>query len=167
MKTSQELEHQAVLQVAALMGAAARTAPKTRGIDNIRIAVIDDEADKQQLIARMQEIGKKENRPGLLRDAANIAAAPAIVIVGVAANPAKLDCGFCGYVTCDALVESGGICGFNSVDLGIASSSAAAIASQFHIDNRLMYSIGRACLDMKLLGEDVKQALGIPLERDR
>jgi len=34
MKTSAELEKSAALQVAALMAAAARTAPKTRGIDN-------------------------------------------------------------------------------------------------------------------------------------
>ena len=40
IKTSSELEHQAALQVAALMAAAARTAPKTRGIDNIRVLAI-------------------------------------------------------------------------------------------------------------------------------
>jgi uncharacterized ferredoxin-like protein len=163
MKSAQELEQQAVLQVAALMAAAARTAPKTRGLDNIRVAVIDDEPARQRLITTMQEIGQKEQRPGLVRDAGNIAAAPAIVVIGVAANPAKLDCGFCGHVKCDGLVASGGICAFNSIDLGIAVTSALVVASQFHIDNRLMYSIGRACLDLQLLGADVKQALGIPL----
>jgi uncharacterized ferredoxin-like protein len=38
MKTPAELEKSAALQVAALMAAAARTAPKTRGIDNINTA---------------------------------------------------------------------------------------------------------------------------------
>ena len=43
MKTSGELEHAAAQHVAALMAASARTAPKTRGIDNIKIIAIDDE----------------------------------------------------------------------------------------------------------------------------
>jgi uncharacterized ferredoxin-like protein len=42
-------------------------------------------------------------------------------------------------------------------------TSAVAMASGLHIDNRMMYSIGRACLDLGLFGKDVKQALGIPL----
>ena len=46
MKTSAELEQQAALQVASLMAAAARTAPKTRGIDNIRVIGIEDPATK-------------------------------------------------------------------------------------------------------------------------
>jgi hypothetical protein len=48
MKTSVELEKSAALQVATLMVAAARTAPKTRGIDNIKTAAIDDEPTKQK-----------------------------------------------------------------------------------------------------------------------
>ena len=42
MKTSAELEQQAALQVASLMAAAARTAPKTRGIYHIRVVGIED-----------------------------------------------------------------------------------------------------------------------------
>jgi uncharacterized ferredoxin-like protein len=30
-------------------------------------------------------------------------------------------------------------------------------------DNRIMYSIARACIDLKLFSQTVKQALGIPL----
>ena len=56
MTTSNELEKQAALQVAALMAAAARTAPKTRGVDNIKVLAIDDEPTKQKLIAKMREI---------------------------------------------------------------------------------------------------------------
>jgi len=163
MKTSVELEKQAALQVAALMAAAARTAPKTRGIDNIRVLAIDDDASKQQLIAKMREISVKEKRPGLARDAGNIEHSPVIVVIGVEANPAGLNCGFCNKPTCEALGEVGGICAFNSVDLGIATTSAAAVAALHHVDNRMMYSIGRAALDLRLFGEGVKQALGLPL----
>jgi uncharacterized ferredoxin-like protein len=163
MKTSTELETAAARQVAALMLAAARTAPKTRGIDNIRAAAIDDEPTKQKLIARMREIAAKENRPSLARDAGNIEHSPAVVVIGVEANTAGLNCGYCGHPSCDALEQAGGICTFNSIDLGIATASAAGVAGRHHIDNRVMYSIGRASLDMGLLGPKVKQALGIPL----
>jgi uncharacterized ferredoxin-like protein len=163
MKTSVELEKTAALQVAALMVAAARTAPKTRGIDNIRTIAIDDEAAKRTVIAKMREIATKENRPSLVRDAGNIENSPALVVIGVESNTAGLNCGFCGQPTCEALESTGGTCTFNSIDLGIATASAAEVAGRFHIDNRIMYSIGRACLDLKMFGPKVKQALGIPL----
>ena len=163
MKASADLERQAALQVAALMTAAARTAPKTRGVDNIQILAIDDEPTKQQLIAKMREIAVKENRPGFARDAGNIEKSPAMVVIGVAAHTAGLNCGFCGKPTCDALEAAEGICTFNSIDLGIATASAAEIAGRMHMDNRVMYSIGRAGLDLKFFDPSVRQALGIPL----
>ena len=163
MKTSVELEKTAAQQVAALMVAAARTAPKTRGIDNIRTAAIDDEPTKQKLIAKMREIAANENRPSLARDAGNIERSPAVVVIGVEANTAGLNCGYCGHPSCDALEQAGGICTFNSIDLGIATASAAEVAGRHHIDNRVMFSIGRASMDLGLLGPKVKQALGIPL----
>jgi uncharacterized ferredoxin-like protein len=163
MKTSVELETTAAQQVAVLMVAAARTAPKTRGIDNIRTAAIDDEPTRQKLVARMREIAAKENRPSLARDAGNIERSPAVVVIGVEANTAGLNCGFCGHPSCDALEQAGGVCTFNSIDLGIATASAAEVAGRHHIDNRVMYSIGRASMDLGLLGPKVKQALGIPL----
>lgn len=163
MKTATELEQQAAVQVAALMAAAARTSPKTRGIDNIRVLAIDDEPGKQRIIAKMKEIARMENRPSMERDANNIAAAPALLVIGAETNPAGLNCGFCGQATCESLEAAGGVCVFNSIDLGIATCSAAEIAGRFHVDNRVMYSIGRACLDLRLFGGKVKQALGIPL----
>ena len=163
MKASAELENNAALQVAALMAAAARTAPKTRGIDNIHAAVIDDEPTRRRLVAKMREVGARENRPGIVRDAGNVEHSPALVLIGVEANPAGLNCGYCGHPSCDLMTDAGGICSFNSIDLGIATASAAEVAGRFHIDNRVMYSIGRVSMELGLLGPNVKQALGIPL----
>ena len=162
MRDSTEWEKTAALHVAALMVAAALTAPKTRGIDNIEAIAIDDEPGRKKLIARMREIATQENRPSLARDAGNIEHAPVVVVIGVKSNTAGLNCGFCGKPTCAALEESGGICSFNSIDLGIATASAAELAGRFHIDNRVMYSIGRASMDLHLLPNS-RQALGIPL----
>ncbi len=163
MKGSSELEIAAVMDAARLMTASARTAPKTRGIDNIEILLIDDEPSRAKLIQKMKDISKSEDRPSFGRDAESIAASPAIVLIGVKSNPSGLNCGFCGYKTCEALKKTVGVCAYNSIDLGIAITSAAAIASGFHIDNRIMYSVGRAGLDLKFFSKDVRQALGLPL----
>lgn len=163
MRRSADLEKDAAARVAELMAAAARTAPKTRGIDNIEVIAIDDEPAKARLIQKMKDISRLENRPSMERDANSITSAPAIIIIGTRSNPAGLNCGFCGYETCEGLKKTKGVCAYNSIDLGIAVSSAVSIANQFHIDNRVMHSIGRASLDLNFFDKDVKQALGIPL----
>ena len=90
MKTSAELEQQAALQVASLMAAAARTAPKTRGIDNIRIIGIEDADTKDRLVSKMRELAKSEDRAWFERDATCIENSLAVLLVGVASNPANL-----------------------------------------------------------------------------
>lgn len=163
MKRSNELELDGAIEVAKHMALAARTAPKTCGIDNIEVAAINDEPTKKKLAEKMKEISKKENRLSMERDANSIEILPVIIVIGVKSNPAGLNCGFCGYPTCAELRKTKGICAYNSIDLGIAVDSAAGIANSFHADNRVMYSIGRACLDLKIFSQTVKQALGIPL----
>lgn len=163
MKASVELGKAAALQVAALMAAAARTAPKTRGIDNIKTFAINDDPTKEKLGSRMRQIGANEDRPSVARDAVNIENSSAVVVIGVESNTAGLNCGYCGKPSCELLEEADGVCAFNSIDLGIAAASAVEVAGRFHVDNRIMFSIGRACLDLSLFGPKVKQALGIPL----
>jgi uncharacterized ferredoxin-like protein len=164
MKNSNELEQQAALQVAALMTAAARTAPKTCGIDNIKIAAIDDTATRDKLVAKMKELAQARNWPSLERDANNIANSPAIVLIGVESNPARIKCDWCGFGECSELEKGDGVCSFNSIDLGIAASSAASVAADARVDTRMMFSIGCAALELDLFGnKKVKQALGIPL----
>jgi uncharacterized ferredoxin-like protein len=163
MRRSDELEKEAVKDVAEFMAAAARTAPKTRGVDNIEVVLIDDRPSRESLIGRMKKMSAAEKRPSMERDADSISDSPAILVIGARANPAGLNCGCCGFGTCDGLKKAGGVCAYNSMDLGIAASSAVSIADGFHVDNRIMYSIGRASIDLGFLPKDVKQALGIPL----
>ncbi|MCX5715814.1 MAG: DUF2148 domain-containing protein [Candidatus Omnitrophica bacterium] len=162
IRESGEAEILAIEQVANLMAAAARTAPKTCGIDNIPVLILT-EKDVKSLIPKMAEISKRENRPSLERDSRNIENVKVCVVLGAKSNPPGLNCGFCGFKTCNELKEKDGICAFNSMDLGIALGSASEIAGRFHIDNRLMYSIGRASLELGLFDKEVKQAIGIPL----
>jgi uncharacterized ferredoxin-like protein len=163
MKTSTELEKQAASQVTSLMAAAARTAPKTRGIDNIRVMAIDDDDAKNRLIRKMRELAQSENRPSFNRDATCVKSSSAVLVIGVESNPAGLNCGCCGHKTCADLESAHGLCSFNSIDLGIAACSAASVAADSRVDTRLMFSIGHACLALDLFGNKVKLILGIPL----
>lgn len=163
MKQSDKLEREAISSAVSLMAAAARTAPKTRGIDNIKVISIDDEATGKRLIETMKDISKREKRPSFERDANSILSSGVSLVVGAISNPAGLNCGYCGYKTCEELRKTGGVCAYNSIDLGIAVTSAVSIASRLYIDNRIMYSIGKAAIELKLFGDDVRQALGIPL----
>lgn len=162
IRKSQDAELKAIEQVADLMTAAARTAPKTRGIDNIQVIVLTAD-DVQKIRTKMAELAKRDNRPSFERDAKNLETVKVCVIIGSKNNPAGLNCGYCGFKTCEELKSKGGICAYNSMDLGIALSSAASIAGQFHIDNRIMYSIGKTALELGLFEKEVAQAIGIPL----
>jgi len=51
----------------------------------------------------------------------------------------------------------------NTGDLGIAVGSAASIAMDERVDNRIMHSVGKAAVDLNLLGEETKIIYGIPL----
>jgi len=163
MRDALDLEKKALASCAELMASAARTSPKTRGRDNIITGVIDDRHELKDLAENMRRISKRDNRPSLERDAGNIENLEMVFLLGVKDNPAGLNCGYCGCKTCDAMKERGGICAFNSIDLGIACGSSAGVAARLHVDNRVMYSIGLAALEMGLFPKDVKQALGIPL----
>jgi uncharacterized ferredoxin-like protein len=164
MRDQDSLECEAVGQVASLMAAAARTAPKTRGVDNIRIFALDDAESRGRVADKMVELARRDGRPSLERDARAVATSPAVLVIGVVSNPAGLDgCGFCGQKTCEAQQAAGGVCAFNSIDLGIAACSAASVASQNRVDSRVMFSIGKACVELKLFPAEVRQALGIPL----
>lgn len=160
---SEELEKDALLHILKMLAVSARTAPKTRGIDNIDIVAIEREDEKNKIISKMKELSKSENRPSFERDANSIEKAGAILIIGVKSNACGLNCGYCGYKNCAELTNTNGICAYNSIDLGIAAGSCLDMAGRMHVDNRLMYSIGRSALDLNLFESDIKQALGIPL----
>jgi len=158
----EDIKEDVLKDVAEFMCAAARTAPKTRGIDNLVIVILD-KAEREKVIAKMKEIAKRDSRPSCERDAGNIAGTGHIVVIGTKKIPVGLNCGFCGYPTCEELGKTKGVCAYNAMDLGIALGSSAALASRFHIDNRLMFSIGKAAIELGLLGENIIQAIGVPL----
>ena len=87
-----------------------------------------------------------------------------VVLIGVKNIPLGLTtCGFCGYTNCAASVKAGSLCAFNTTDLGIAIGSAVSIAADNRIDNRVMFSLGKAALSLGLFEENIPIAYGIAL----
>lgn len=161
---SEEMELRAALDAAARVCAAARTAPKARGIDSIRTAVLTD-ADKDSVADAMEKFGTEQGADFFLRDAGNVRAAKVLVLIGIEEGQRGLGeiCGYCHHRDCAACRESGGVCVYDPLDVGIALGSAAATAADLRMDSRILFSAGRAALEMGIMGENVRHIFGLPL----
>jgi uncharacterized ferredoxin-like protein len=157
------LETEGVMEAARAMCVAARTAPKAHGTDNLFVAVLTGE-EKEKLVAEMRRIGEAPSSAFFARDARNVHSAEAIVLIGTRVTTLGVpSCGFCGFKDCTDNEAHGGICAFNTGDLGIAVGSAVSVAADRRVDSRVMFSAGRAALNLHALGDEVRIAFGIPL----
>lgn len=158
-----DVETQGLFEAARQICLAARTAPKGRGKDLLTTAIVSGE-EKNQITKQMREIGKRCEIPFFGRDADNIDHVELLVLIGTRKEPLGLPhCGFCGFCDCQAMLNAGGSCSFNVGDLGIALGSAVSRAADMRVDNRIMYSVGKAVLELGLLDQSVKLVYGIPL----
>ncbi len=121
--------------------------------------ITDDEI--KALSANMLEIAAEKEMKFFLRDADNILSAECILLIGTREQPMGLNCGHCGYATCEARA-AGVPCAINSVDVGIAIGSACATAADHRVDTRVMFSAGLAAQRMGWL-EDCHQVFAIPV----
>lgn len=162
---STKAEEQAVLNLAYGICAAMRTAPRACGIDHLETAILTGE-DKAKLSAEMRRIGKSigEAADFFVRDAGNVDKSGAVVLVGAKYETRGLNeiCGLCGFRDCGACSGAGATCVYTPLDLGIALGSAVSLVSDNRVDNRIMFSIGKAAASLGLLGE-YKMIMGIPL----
>lgn len=163
LRLNAEAEHPAVLQAAEQLCIAARTAPKGKGKDLLVTAIVTGE-EKSRLSEKMREIADRDQLAFFRRDAANVDGVEVVVLFGSRREPLGLPaCGYCGFANCGAMARAGAFCSFNVGDLGIALGSAASRAADLRLDNRIMYSLGKAALELELLGQEVALAYGIPL----
>ncbi len=142
----------AVLRVAELMAVAAKTAPKAKGVDNVTVVLVKDRNEIERIARKMEELAEVYG-DFMARDAASVRKSVAIVLIGARI----VDLGLRqppGYRidvnTAMALIN-----------LGIALGSAAKIASMMNVDNRIMFSVGIAAQELKLVDADF--VMGIPL----
>lgn len=160
---SAEAELRAVMDTADRMMAAARTAPKACGADNLEVFALSGE-EKSRLTEAMKRYGEETKMDFVVRDAKTIDYSPVIVLLGTVISPMRIpDCGLCGFTNCGECAKNGGRCALNITDLGIAVGSAVSVAADCRIDNRILYSAGRVALEIGLFSERVKVAYGIPL----
>jgi len=159
-----ELERDSLFIVAELMCLAARTSPKGVGVDNIVTGVVSG-STKDMLVSEMRSIDKElQNLRVFGINADMVSISELVVLIGTRFKRLMIPtCNFCGFKDCEASSKAGGICVFNIGDLGIAIGSALSVAGRHHADNRVMFTIGKAALNLKLLGDDVKIVYGIPL----
>lgn len=142
----------AAIQVAELMVTAAKTAPKGRGVDNIVSVILTEREELEKLASKMEELAELYG-DFFRRDAMNVRNSDAVVIIGCRIVSYGLKKPENMKVDPDVFISL--------VNLGIAVGSAAKIASLLNVDNRVMYTVGLAALELRLLEADL--ALGIPL----
>ena len=161
--SGEKLQLRAIETVASLMIAAAKTAPKGCGRDSMETLIIDG-ADKDALAAEMRRIGTETKQAFYLRDADNVDLSACVVFFGALETYRGLPyCNFCGAGDCAGAFKSGTHCAFAVGDLGIAMGSAVSIAANHRIDNRIMFSAGKAALSLGLFSEKVFLGYGVPL----
>lgn len=140
--------HERLMKVADAMATAARTAPKGKGFDLIEILTVTDK-DVPVLSAEMKKYAEKSGLKFVLRDLENILHAEAVILIGTKTKIHGLNCGYCGFPTCDEKLQHPDIpCSLNSVDVGIAIGSACSTAADMRVDSRVMFSAGRAAQDL-------------------
>jgi uncharacterized ferredoxin-like protein len=164
-------ERQGILEIANLMLVAARTAPKSGGKDDILTAVVYG-IETEAIAAEMEKIATERNNTGWAQQASIIRDADAIVIIGVrGAKSYGINCGACGFLSCDDFTKAGKRtgqdfdgpnCMMKTLDLGIALCSAVKIASILNADNRIYYRIGATIRRLRYLPE-ASVIMGIPL----
>ncbi|MEM3627882.1 MAG: DUF2148 domain-containing protein [Candidatus Bathyarchaeia archaeon] len=166
-----EGEREALLEAAKLMLVAARTAPKTAGLDDILTCIVYD-GEKEAIAEMMEKIAEERKIEGFKRDAKNVRDSEAVILIGVRGNKSVgINCSACGSKNCKEFEEKekklgqdfyGPNCIFKALDLGIALGSAVKTASILNVDNRIMYRIGTAALRLKMLPE-ATVIMGIPI----
>lgn len=153
------------LSVAQQMMIAARTAPKGRGRDTLEMLI----ADKEDIVAlskQLHKMGNETNTSFYHRDGDNILSAEAILLIGTRIETLGLNeiCQLCGFENCSEKEKHPNTpCVFNTGDLNLAIGSAVSLAADMRVDNRIMFSVGKAAQALNLFNENVKIVYGIPI----
>jgi len=168
-------ETEAIRTVAALMVLSARTAPKARGVDEIKTRIVTG-VELTDLGDEMVAFGDRNNVPFFVRDGKCVTNSDACVLIGIRGEvPVGVNCQGCGYPTCQDFKEAflqrdctgspfaGPNCIIRIADLGIALGSAVKTAQVHNVDNRIMYSAGVAARALGWL-RDCTSVYGIPLK---
>ena len=125
---SLEAETNAVIRVAEDMAAAARTAPKTRGIDHIETLIVTGD-DLKELADAMKRYGEQTGQAFFVRDSKNIENSKAVLFIASGHHVRGLNetCALCGAANCAEASKEKKNCVYDPIDLGIALGSAVVL----------------------------------------
>ena len=165
------LKEDAIKTAVALMAASARTAPKSKGRDDIKIKYFDGKEFAKAIRYMGSDEFKKETRLKgeffLDSDIEVLKEAEGVLAIGVESrNSMMMNCKKCGFENCAEFKKARNSgrevnCIFKVLDLGFATCSACKIAADLNIDNRVMYDIGEAI--RRLYMKDCDIVLGIAI----
>jgi len=144
---------------------AARTAPKGKGKDTLEMMLLVGN-EINLLSDKLFKMGEEFDVDFYKRDANNIKECGAVLLIGTEIKTLGLNeiCQLCGFDNCKEKEKHPNTpCVFNTSDLNIAIGSAVSLAADLRVDNRIMFSVGKAALEMKLFEKDIKIAFGIPI----
>lgn len=158
---------ESVTRIAGYMAVSAKTAPKAAGKDFVGIKIITGQ-DVQVLANAMVEYGQKAGKANFDRDGENVRNSAAVLLLSLEnAAPAGLNCGACGKERCADLKPQEGpefdgpLCAWRQLDLGIALGSAVKTASNFNVDNRIMYRAGVVAKKIGMMEGQI--IVGVPI----
>jgi uncharacterized ferredoxin-like protein len=160
-----KIKNNTLESIANQMLIAARTAPKGKGKDTLELIIIS-ENDISNMSEFLFNMGEKSDVDFYKRDANNLLKSGAILLIGTEIKTLGLNeiCQLCGFKNCAEKEKHPNTpCVFNTSDLSIAVGSAVSLAADLRVDNRIMFSLGKAAIKMKLFEKDIKIAYGIPI----
>ncbi len=161
MTDERKIRHENACEVARKMMTAARTAPKSKGMDLIEIAMLEGD-EIMRLSKEMTALYEINGMHFFLRDAENILQAEAVILIGTREHAIGLNCGYCGSPVCCNRPEQAP-CALNSIDVGIAVGSACATAADNRVDTRVMFSAGYAAQHLGWPTPACSQVIAIPI----
>lgn len=147
-----DLVRDGVVAVAKLMAISATTAPKARGRENIVVKILDKPEELETLARKMDELAEIYG-DFFKRDAENVRRSQAVILIGCKILNLELKSPKNWKIDADT------VCSL--VNLGIAIGSAVKTASIHNVDNRIMFSIGVAAQEEKMI--EAEYVFGIPL----
>jgi len=160
-----KITEETVISIAKNMLVAARTAPKGKGKNTLEMFIVTGK-DLVELSNTLYKMGIESNVDFYLRDAENLLQSTAAIIIGTEIKTLGLNeiCQLCGFENCKEKEKHPNTpCVFNTGDLNLAIGSAVSLASDLRVDNRVMFSVGKAAIEAKLFEKNIRIAFGIPL----
>lgn len=148
------------LAAARLLLASAVTAPRLGGVGEVVINLVEDPAELEDLALTMEDLSKENPAWSFFtRDAVMLRNADAVLIMSSLRSlhdPADINCGYCGLITCENFRSreklpaepgvgfTGPLCSLRICNIAYALGGAASLAEQMGIDYTMMFSAGLA-----------------------